>query len=186
VPRSNQTDARSTDPGKRLETRPYPARRAPPNGQLLQVAAESLLADLEAAGEDLSNEIRIGLLQRFAGTGGHDVGVALAFLEREKARTARNLLRPPRSFQHAFNHQNSGWTTPPIERALRDARQEGLALIYCEVDQGELDGLAAAFELLRLSAPSSIEFYLLQRDRYQVGGNNRGRLEALISATGPV
>ncbi len=181
TPRSDRKDARSAHSGKRLETRPNPAQRAPPNGPLLQVAAENLLADLEAAGENLSHDIRIGLLQRFAGIGGYDVGAALAFLEREKARTARSLLRPLRSLQHGFNLENPDWTTPPIARALRDARQVGLAMIYCEVDQRALDDLAAAFEHLRLSAPPNIELYMLQCTRYQVGGNKRGRLDALVT-----
>jgi hypothetical protein len=50
--RSDQADARSTDPGKRLETLPYPARRAP---RLMPQDPVNLLLDLRNYGRRLEN-----------------------------------------------------------------------------------------------------------------------------------
>jgi hypothetical protein len=146
-----------------------------------QKAAEQLFKDVQNLEKEPSIEGRLTCIERFQRDGSaNDLGKALASLGRERARIVRDRLRPPRESQYRILLGNVQWGSQFVERAVADARKSGLAMIYCEVDEREMEDVLRAFVALEEQRPPDLNLYRLQLAKYSVGEKNWARLDTLI------
>jgi hypothetical protein len=144
-------------------------------------AAEHLFEQLEELSDAASLVDRVSCLEEFRRNGGGlDIGKALMPLGRERARTVREKLRPPRDGQFRIRLEDASWETPSLQRALAHARDTGLAMISCEVEERILPDAQKVFAALYAGCPEQLTVYQLQQARYPVGEKNLGRIESLL------
>jgi hypothetical protein len=144
-------------------------------------AAERLFEQVQTLSETSSSQDRLNCLEEFRRNGGGvDIGKAFMSLGRDRARAAREKLRPPRDGQFRIRLEDAKWDSPSLQRALSHARDTGLAMISCEVEENNLSDAQRFISALYESCPDAMFLYQLQLARYAVGERNWGRIDSLL------